>query len=63
MATMHQIEDKALWNLVFEAAGAATGPLLEDNPNYTFPSERVSARVMNVMKEHGFHNPPEGYRD
>jgi hypothetical protein len=37
----------------FTVAGAATGPLLQDNPNYVFPSERVSERVREVMREFG----------
>lgn len=39
--------------IAFTAAGAATGPLLRDHPHYVFPSERVSAAVADVVREHG----------
>lgn len=51
-----------LWSLVFEAAGAATAPLLADNPAYTYPSERVADAVRRVLAERGFIEPPVGYR-
>ena len=31
--------------IIYQCAGAATRPLLEDHPNYIFPSERVSAAI------------------
>lgn len=37
--------------LVFEAAGAATSPLLQDHPDYEFPSERVQAAIEKVLAE------------
>lgn len=46
------IVDK-LRQIVFEAAGAATRPLLEDHPNYTFPSERVRDAVEHILDEFG----------
>ena len=50
-----------LWGLVFQAAGAATQPLLEDHPDYVFPSERVAENVAHVLEEAGFGPPPYGY--
>lgn len=41
-----------LCELVFTAAGAATGPLMRDNPEYVFPSERVAEAVTLVIEEH-----------
>lgn len=52
-ATPVTMTTEELCGLVFEAAGAATGPLLEDHPDYVFPSERVSERVALVLLEHG----------
>jgi hypothetical protein len=40
-----------LCGLVFEAAGAATGPLLRDNPGYVFPADEVSELVARVIEE------------
>lgn len=37
--------------IIFEAAGAATAPLLADNPYYVFPSERVLAAVNRVLEK------------
>jgi hypothetical protein len=46
--------------IVFTAAGAATGPLLEDNPDYTFPSRRVKDAVDHALMEFGIPvDPPE----
>lgn len=42
-----------LTTFAYTVAGAATGPLLVDNPNYIFPSERVSKRVKEVMADFG----------
>jgi hypothetical protein len=39
--------------LVFQAAGAATRPFMEDHPDYVFPSERVSAGVGAVLTDFG----------
>lgn len=58
MATEHPREQsyytcthEQLMELVFEAAGAATGPLMQDHPDYEFPSERVSLAVAEVIRE------------
>lgn len=42
-----------LTTFAYTVAGAATGPLLRDNPNYVFPAERVSERVREVMADFG----------
>jgi hypothetical protein len=51
--TNHQITmtHQELLGLVFEAAGAATGPLLRDHPDYVFPSEEVAEAVAQVIEE------------
>jgi hypothetical protein len=51
-----------VWGLVFECAGAATAPLLQDHPDYVFPSERVEESVSHALAEHGFTEPPHGYQ-
>lgn len=48
-----------LREIIFQAAGAATGPLLEDHPGYIFPAERVSEAVEEVCKKFGI--PKEGH--
>lgn len=40
-----------LLGLVYEAAGAATGPLMRDHPDYVFPAEEVSEAVARVIEE------------
>lgn len=57
----HRMSELALWGLVFECAGAATAPLLQDHPDYVFPSERVAAAVRACMADNGFTHPPQGY--
>lgn len=47
------LTNKQVAQIAFEAAGAATAPLLQDHPHYVFPSERVSAGVDRVLLEHG----------
>lgn len=42
-----------LREIIFQAAGAATRPLLEDHPYYVFPSERVSEAVEHVCESFG----------
>lgn len=42
-----------LSELAFQAGGAATAPLLEDHPDYIFPSERCKVAVENVLREFG----------
>jgi hypothetical protein len=51
--TMTQItmQQEELVGLVFEAAGAATGPLMRDHPDYVFPSEEVAGAVARVIEE------------
>lgn len=39
--------------MMFQAAGAATAPLLEDHPHYIFPSERVKEAVERVCVDFG----------
>lgn len=39
--------------MMFQAAGAGTRPLLEDHPNYMFPSERVKEAVDDVCRAFG----------
>lgn len=45
-----------LRQIIFEAAGAATRPLLEDNPHYVFPAERVRDAVEGVCQSYGIPN-------
>lgn len=42
-----------LREIIFQASGAATRPLLEDHPDYVFPSERVSEAVEYVCDQFG----------
>lgn len=42
-----------LHELLFQVAGAATTPLLQDHPDYEFPSERVIAHVNEVLADFG----------
>jgi hypothetical protein len=39
--------------IIFQAAGAATRPLLEDHPDYIFPSDRVTEAVEEVCETFG----------
>lgn len=39
--------------MMFQAAGAATMPLLQDHPGYIFPSERVKEAVESVCESFG----------
>lgn len=39
--------------MMFQAAGAATRPLLEDHPKYVFPSTRVKEAVEEVCRSFG----------
>lgn len=48
-----------LREIIFQAAGAATRPLLEDHPGYIFPSDRVAEAVEEVCKKFGI--PKEGH--
>lgn len=49
------LAEAALLELAFVAAGAATAPLLQDNPDYVFPAERVKENVNRVVRD--FLNP------
>lgn len=49
-----------LHEIIYMAAGAATRPLLEDNPDYVFPSERVAKAVEECLEQCGIL-PREGY--
>lgn len=42
-----------LREIIFQAAGAATLPLLEENPGYIFPAERVAEAVEEVCSKFG----------
>jgi hypothetical protein len=55
------LDAPGLWGLVHEAAGAATAPLMRDHPHYVFPDQEVSEAVRNVLRDHGFDEPPQGY--
>lgn len=57
-ATKHEFTTEQLHELVFQAAGAATRPLLEDNPDYVFPAERVQEAVNFVLRS--FELPTAG---
>lgn len=45
------MSEEDLLELVFTAAGAATQPLLRDNPGYVFPAEDVRDAVAMVIEE------------
>jgi hypothetical protein len=47
-----------LHELLFQVAGAATTPLLQDHPDYVFPSERVLERVNEVLDDFGIPRSP-----
>lgn len=49
--SIFQFTAERLLELVYEAAGAATGPLLADHPGYIFPEEIVSSLVAEVVLE------------
>jgi hypothetical protein len=42
-----------LHEVIYQAAGAATSPFMEDHPDYVFPSERVIEGIERVLKEFG----------
>lgn len=45
-----------LHEVIYQAAGAATAPFMEDHPKYIFPAERVVEGIERVLKEFGI--PP-----
>lgn len=46
-------DDAWVSEVAYQAAGAATRPLLEDHPDYVFPSERVADAVAELLKDFG----------
>ena len=42
-----------LREMMFQAGGAATRPLLEDNPSYIFPSDRVAEAIEHICESFG----------
>lgn len=42
-----------LVGMIFQAGGCATQPLLEENPDYIFPSEKVKDNLDHLCKEWG----------
>lgn len=46
-------DDRWLSEVVYQAVGAATRPMLEDNPEYVFPAERVRDAVAALLEEFG----------
>lgn len=46
-------DDAWVSEVAYQAAGAATRPLLEDHPDYVFPSERVSDAVAELLSDFG----------
>lgn len=57
------LERGDVWELAFQVGGAATGPLLADHPDYTFPAERVGSHIREVLERRGYGPPPDGYAD
>ena len=43
-----------LRELVYQCCGAATAPMMEDNPDYTFPAEKVSAAIRDCLESMGY---------
>jgi hypothetical protein len=52
---------ETFYGLMYTAAGAATRPLLEDHPDYVFPSTRVAEAVQYVIDTETGVKPPHGY--
>lgn len=48
---IYVLTSEQLRELVFQAAGAATAPLMADHPDYEFPSQRVEDAVNSVLKQ------------
>jgi hypothetical protein len=42
-----------LHEVIYQAAGAATLPFMQDHPDYVFPSERVTEGIEAVLKDFG----------
>ena len=49
MRKRYKFTEDELYELVFQVAGAATAPLLVDNPTYVFPAERVYDSVCDLL--------------
>lgn len=45
------LSDQQINELAFQSGGAATGPLLQDHPDYVFPSDRASEAVSAVIAD------------
>lgn len=54
---------KEVVEIAFQAAGAATGPLLVDHPGYVFPSERVQEAVDRLLADFGLRAHGDGTVD
>lgn len=50
-------DDEWLTEVAYQAAGAATRPLMEDHPDYVFPSERVSEAVAELLRDFNIEVP------
>jgi hypothetical protein len=53
-------DDVWVSEVAYQVAGAATRPLMEDHPDYVFPSERVSDAVAELLSDFGI---PRACRD
>lgn len=42
-----------MYEVIYEVAGAATSVCMRDNPDYVFPSERITEAIRIVLKDHG----------
>lgn len=49
----HDRDDRWVSEVVYQAVGAGTRPMLEDNPEYVFPAERVRDAVAALLEEFG----------
>jgi len=46
-----ELSDGELHEVIYQCAGAACGPLLADNPDYTFPADRVTEAIAACLEE------------
>jgi hypothetical protein len=53
-------DDAWVSEVAYQAAGAGTRPLMEDHPDYVFPSERVADAVAELLSDFGI---PRACRD
>lgn len=56
---LHSFTTGELYQLAGEIGGAATRPLLEDNPDYVFPAERCFDAIKELLKINGYPPYPE----